>query len=163
MPAEVLEVRYLWLDATGSRSALRRFLPGNTSASAARSRAAALALVLSAASRARLMEYTIVWTDEIDGQPAATAPLNPHGVLFFGTDDPAEFYDLPIPGILPALVLPPADELGGLRLDLAAPAIAGLVNELITGGWLNPFSVDITQLIAGYIQNRTYGQIYVSS
>lgn len=157
-----VQVTFLWRDGTGSETTTVRYLPAATPSATAQARAAALGARMQAVSGCALLGYELLWRHDQDLPADPTTPDNPHGVFFFTTDTDWQFFSLAVPGLFPALLLPPAtpgEE--PIEIDQAAPAVASLIGELLTGGWCNPFGYDLAELGAAYIQVREHGRRYI--
>ena len=161
MAADVVKIWYEWRDGSGTTATCSANRPVTTLATAP-ARAAALAAVLAGASRARLEAYTILWTETYEGNPPATTDVNPYGVFIFDTSDPEQGYIFPLPGILPALLVPAENPADPPAIDLGAPAVVAILEELLDGGWLNPFGQPLTGLASASTEIRLNAQINFS-
>jgi hypothetical protein len=149
------------VDETFSTSSTTLHLPASVGAAAALADTIELAGHIDTLSGAGVTEVAVTfpWVQFTPPAPAAGARVNPHGAFIFECGA-GQWFVAALPGILPALVLPPVD---GARLDLdqADDLVVGLVELLVNGFWCNPFGYQITGVAEAYIQQRTYGAVYI--
>lgn len=73
------------------------------------------------------------------------------GVFIFDTVEPGQYAVLRIPGLLPSLLVTTGCG-AGLDIDQTRPAVAALVEALLTGDWCNPWGYALLSLRAAYMQ-----------
>jgi hypothetical protein len=151
--------RVVLVDETLSTASTTLHYPATIEAVEALSDAIQLAGLIDVISGANVCNVEVVYRYVLLQSPPGTGHVNAHGVLIF--DCSAEqFYVCAIPGIIPALVLPASDG-AVFDLDHSNSLLLDLVDLLTTGVWCNPFGEPITGLAEAYLQQRTYGAIYI--
>lgn len=161
MWATVARARVVLVDETLSTASTTLHIPAAVGAAGALSATIALAGHIDTLSGANVRDVDVVfpWVQISPADPAPSSRVNPHGT-FVCECGPGQYFVAPVPGILAALVLPPSDG-ARLDLDLAAPAVVNLVDILVSGFWCNPFGYQITGVAEAYLQQRTYGAVYI--
>lgn len=149
---------YIWfqvIDDSDSLATQRFHVRRGTPVSAAHSSAANLRARMGGCSGCAylIQDYVLPGVELFPPDPLDGSDVRRCGVFVFGTASADQFGIVVVPGLRAELVKVEGRG-AGVELRQDDPAVAGLIAELISGRWCNPFGYVLTTLEAAYAQVR---------
>lgn len=149
------QIGYTLVDASDTQGITRFNIRAGVEVAPAQAAAAQLRTRLGPLTGCRFLRQSIVYpfVDVYAPMPLSGFLAERMGVFVFATSEPGRYGIIEIPGI-PESTLMTSGPGAFVQIDPAAPAVAALVAELVSGRWCNPFGQVLTALEAAFLQIR---------
>lgn len=144
------------VDETGSSSLMRGSLAAGTSASTALAYVTDLASAVAAISSCVVVRVSVSFRIVQQPLPAPSPPERTidEGVFIFQTSEDDKLAVFVFSGF-PETLLETDGCFSGVRIDTDSAALAALISLISGGIWTDPFNVDLTDVLTGYMR-RVY-------
>jgi hypothetical protein len=142
-------------DSSGSAAGVQAWIRSGSTVAQAEGALITFTNVVGALSAAAIVSRHVVFRAAMSPRPdpPGFALGAGQGVFIFSCGIPDRYAIVAVPAIRADFLIigGPGDR---ILIDLTAPAVVAFVDELITGGWCNPFGYQLESLLAAFYQWR---------